>query len=189
MATQLIERQFEATLADYNRQQQEESEQAAHQAARTVPQLPVPELDSGRTFQSEYMTRRLGESLTDYRDRRLESSPSRFTAAEVPTTRQDYSRESSAPASYLARVSRLTDTSSSGEDTTTATGRSGGTSENVTTAGSNRRQKYKDGRSHTADLGLLRESVDEHGRRNSGDDLDVEVTNDTNSFIQYIRTS
>ncbi|GAU99879.1 hypothetical protein RvY_10817 [Ramazzottius varieornatus] len=185
MATLLIEKQFEATLAEFYRQQQEEAEQAARQAARTVPQLPLPELDSGRTFQSEYMTRRQGESLQEYRDRRLESSPSRFTTAELPTPRPDYSRESSAPASYLARVSRLTDTSSSGADTATSTARGGGSSESTSTTGSNRRQKYKDGRSHTADLGLLRESTDE--RRNSGDDLDVEVAEALSSRGRYAR--
>lgn len=58
MATQLVERQFEATLAEYNRQQLLEEEEA-----RTRPVLqaqPLIEVTPSR-FESEYMTRRAGK--------------------------------------------------------------------------------------------------------------------------------
>ncbi|XP_055355465.1 LOW QUALITY PROTEIN: RING finger protein nhl-1-like [Paramacrobiotus metropolitanus] len=181
MATQLIQSQFEATLAEYKRQQQEQAETAAQQQ-QLQQQQPVnqPAIQLPQ-FQSEYMTRRAGEDLREYRDRRLESSPSRYntTALEFPT-RNEYIRESSAPASYLARVNRLTtatDPSSTTGTDPVFTPRST-TTTTPTTAVENpaaRRQKYKDSRSHTADLGLLRESVDESGRRGSGGDTDNEI--------------
>ena len=127
------------------------------------------------------MTRRAGETLTEYRDRRLEStSPSRYNSSGSSAlefqSRTDFgARESSAPASYLSRVNRLTDTSSSGTDGGGA-GRRTSDAVNATPAGSSRRQKFKDSRAHTAELGALIESMDNQGRRGSGQDsLDGEV--------------
>ena len=140
-----------------------------------------PEIQLSGRFESEFMTRRAGETLTEYRDRRLEStSPSRYNSSGSSAlefqSRTDFgARESSAPASYLSRVNRLTDTSSSGTDGGGA-GRRTSDAVNATPAGSSRRQKFKDSRAHTAELGALIESMDNQGRRGSGQDsLDGEV--------------
>ncbi|OQV13536.1 RING finger protein nhl-1 [Hypsibius exemplaris] len=196
MATQLVERQFEATLAEYNRQQQEEETNGPPARSRGEPiressVQPALQLSSNLQFQSEFMTRRVGEDLREYRDRRLEStSPSRYNASaalEFPSRTDFGARESSAPASYLSRVNRLTETSSSGTDSGSVASKR--TSDAAAPAvGSSRRQKYKDSRAHTAELGALMESMDNSGRRGSGtDSLDGEVAEALASKGRYAR--